>query len=225
MAARRRPGVAVWRHPGVAAPPISPPTARPAAPPRDARGYASLCSPASGRGRTTDPASWGAPSRAISSVEERYVHTVEASGSNPLSPTWGKCAVSGCPASRRTVPVVLGTRRPARAPRQWSASARLTSARGASLPQQTRPAGTGRTSSTGTASPRPSTSRCWRTRGMPAPSAVSHSRVSGSAGTTTTPAAPFRPAATRDHAASAYAGCCASGATPGSGGWRRTAVR
>ena len=89
MAAQRRPGFPVRLQPGFAARPATgrqPAHARPAAPPRDAGGYASLCSPASGR-PYNDPASWGAPSRAISSVEERYVHTVEVSGSNPLSPT------------------------------------------------------------------------------------------------------------------------------------------
>jgi hypothetical protein len=79
--------------------------------------------------------------------------------------------------------VGLGTRRPARAPRRWrrSGSGPPRYDRHASLPRRTRPDGTGRTIGSGTASPRPGTTRCWRARGTPAPSAVSHSGVSGSA--------------------------------------------
>ena len=99
MATRRQPGFAVRRQPGVAA---RPPAAHapPAAPRRDAGGYASLCSPASGR-PYNDPASWGAPCRAIGSAGERLVHTEEVTGSIPVSPTSPELALSQLSSSIR----------------------------------------------------------------------------------------------------------------------------
>jgi hypothetical protein len=123
--------------------------------------------------------------------------------------------------------VAPGTARPARLPRRWNASGSelLSGGLRASLPQRPRRAGTRRTSSSGSASPRNASRRCWRPRDTLAPSAASHSVISGSALTTTTPAARYRPRATPGHVVGACAACCASGATPGSAGWRHMAVR
>jgi hypothetical protein len=83
--------------------------------------------------------------------------------------------------------VAPGTARPARLPRRWNASGSelLSGGLRASLPQRPRRAGTRRTSSSGSASPRNASRRCWRPRDTLAPSAASHSVISGSALTTT----------------------------------------
>jgi hypothetical protein len=167
-------------------------------------------------------------SGAVGAAGARPPHTRKVAGSIPARPTWiERSAASGCRARRRTVSVVQGTPRPASLPRRWSA--RDSGTRSASLrteeaiTRSSRPGGIGHTSCHATARPRISSTGCWRPRGTPAAYAESRSRTgSVSASTTTTSAARNRPEDKLRAAASAYAGCCASGATPGLGGWRRT---